>query len=497
MSDEADFTQFFGGTYLFQNEGTFRKTGEGTTTAFNPIPVVNSGVLLVEEGTVDLHQGLNHSGTVTLFAGTTLRLLAGTHTFTTASQTVGAGTLLLQNTTFSVGSGQVVAIETPLRMTGGTLTGQGRLRALGGLDWSGGTMIGTGVTELPAGTVNSLSGTGVKDIREGWTLENFGAVTMSGGALRFAQTPATVINRPGGEWVVSDEADFTQFFGGTYTFVNEGTLRKTGLGTQTMFNPVTLQHSGVLLVDEGEIELHGNATFAGPVNIASDGTVHLAGASHTWNDGVSFAGEGALVISRPLTLTVPVDFDDLKVTFDGAATVSGAFALSSGAGGEVHVNKGMTFPGDWNVAGLYRIADPAHTVTIAGTLTLASSGTIDNSGTLRVGAFVDNGGTLIGNAPVVVGLGPNMVRIDSVDLLESGLLTPGRPQLSEIVQTVVLTWRAESGALFAVEMSEDLTTWRRPSAHIEELVPGLYGASLIVPKAPQYYFRLERLTVGE
>ncbi len=110
---------------------------------------------------------------------------------------------------------------------------------------------------------------------------------------------------------------------------------------------------------------------------------------------------------------------------------------------------------------------------------------------------MDNGGTLIGNAPVVVGLGPNLVRIESVELLESGLLTPGRPQLSELLQTVVLTWRAEPGALFVVEMSDDLVSWRRPSAHVGELASGVYGASMIVPTARQYFFRLERLTTGE
>jgi len=485
VSDEADFGQFFGGTYLFQNEGTFRKTGAGTTTAFNPISVVNSGVLLVEEGAVDMHAGLNHSGTVTVFDGTTLRLVTGTHEFTTASQTVGLGTLVLQNTTFNVGTGQVVAIETPLRMTGGTLTGEGRLRALGGLDWSGGTMTGTGVTELPAGTVNALSGTGTKDIREGRTLENFGTVTMSGGQLRFAQTPATVINREGAVWVVSDEADFSQFFGGTYLFQNEGTFRKTGEGTTTSFNPIPVVSSGALVVESGILQLNADGTLSGSVSIAEAGTLSFTAGSQTFQDGLAFSGTGQLTIQRPLTLAGSVNFQTLKVTFDSAATVSGAFAISNSAGGELHVNKSMTFPGDLSIGGLLRIATASHTVTVTGTLTLAASGTIDNVGTLRVGDFADQGGTISGNQPVEIGLAPaGGVSFKEIKVVKTG------PVPAEGGRVIRLIWGAPSAAGYVVEMTTDFAVWTSVSA--QPVVAGLrtWETTVNLPTATHCFFRV-------
>jgi hypothetical protein len=349
--DEADFGQFFGGSYNFINEGTLRKSGAGTTTAFNPIGFNNSGAILVEEGGIDLHAGLAHSGTITLFADSLLSLRSGNFTLTAGSQTLGTGRFRMQGGTISI-TESPTTIAAPFEMAGGTLNGVGRLLLTGGFDWSAGTMTGAGVTELAAGTENLLSSGNTKVIRDGRTLENFGQMTMSGGVVQFASGTATIVNRPSAEWEVIDEADFGQFFGGTYDFNNEGTFRKTGAGTTTTFNPIGLTSTGPLVLGAGEINLQGGGTLAGPINIGTGGTLRLSGGGFAWNDGLSFAGDGSLIISRPLTLAIAVNLGDLKVTFEGAATVSGLFAISVDAAGEIHVNKTMTFPNDLNIGGL-------------------------------------------------------------------------------------------------------------------------------------------------
>ncbi|HAV65368.1 MAG TPA: hypothetical protein DCY13_23710, partial [Verrucomicrobiales bacterium] len=119
--------------------------------------------------------------------------------------------------------------------------------------------------------------------------------------------------------------------------------------------------------------------------------------------------------------------------------------------------KAMTFPGDLNIGGLLRIANSAHVITVNGTLTLANTGTIDNAGTLNVGAFTDQGGTIIGNPPVVIGLAPaGLVSFKAIKMEEGiRLLAEGGA-----VREVLLIWQSPTAAGFQIEMSHDLRDWR-------------------------------------
>jgi hypothetical protein len=64
-----------------------------------------------------------------------------------------------------------------------------------------------------------------------------------------------------------------------------------------------------------------------------------------------------------------------------------------------------------DIGGALQITNPAVLLQVAGSLTLESSGELLNSGTIKVGAFVNNGGTIIGNAPVVSLVVPMLIEL--------------------------------------------------------------------------------------
>ena len=88
------------------------------------------------------------------------------------------------------------------------------------------------------------------------------------------------------------------------------------------------------------------------------------------------------------------------------AQLLGASSWSNDPGGEFLFQVPATLDGSLNLGGVLRLDQSSVTVSITGSLNLAQSGTVDNRGTMRVGAFNDRDGTLLGNAPIVLGIAP-------------------------------------------------------------------------------------------
>jgi hypothetical protein len=457
----------------FVNRGTLNKSGAGTTTDIT-VPFTNSGVVNVNEGTLRLTENSQQSGALSLAEGTTLRLNGGSHAFTVESTLAGAGQLRLESGggSFAGSLGVTGAVTLTggnwafdgdqtfgtYSQSGGELQGTGRVLITDSFTWTGGLLAEAGITELAAGAVAAISGGGDKYLRNGRRLLNRTTLTLTGGRLLLDnQNTAGATLENEGTLDVPDGANvvWNNFTSARpVSFVNRGTLNKSGAGTTTDIT-VPFTNNGTVAVQSGELRLTADSTQAGPLVLESAGRLRFHNGNHAWNDGLSFSGTGELVVSRPVTLAVPVDFGALKVTFDSAATVSGAFTISNASGGELHVNKAMTFPGNMTIAGLLKIANAAHTVTVAGTLTLAGTGTIDNAGILRAGTFVDQGGTIIGNPPVVIGLAPaGYVGFKDIKVSGGAIALAG-----EVSREVVLTWEAPSALGYVVETSTNLVDW--------------------------------------
>ena len=144
-------------------------------------------------------------------------------------------------------------------------------------------------------------------------------------------------------------------------------------------------------------------------------------------------------------------------------------------------------PGSMDIGGTLQLTNSSFTLQISGTLTLEASGTIINPGTIKAAAFVNNGGTITGNVPVI---GP----LASVQLQFTGPLHPppaGAQGLSSGPPRsgFALSWSADPGRSFVVESSTDLVHWSVTAIPVNEIAPGQYEVDL-VPASEQGFLRV-------
>ena len=195
--------------------------------------------------------------------------------------------------------------------------------------------------------------------------------------------------------------------------------------------------------------------------------------------GVTFAGPGTLQVqsSSRLALATDLNFGTLNVVFRDFPTVTGPFKLSNSPGGIMTFNSAITIPGSVEIAGTLVIPVTNVTVQINGTLTLAPSAVLNNAGTLRVGAFQNNGGTVIGNAPQILGLASQLIQILSLEF------STRRNQSAELDRQslnhpATLQWSGPPGAQYEIETSADLFAWIAIETPATELSPGSFQARL-------------------
>jgi hypothetical protein len=175
--------------------------------------------------------------------------------------------------------------------------------------------------------------------------------------------------------------------------------------------------------------------------------------------------------------------------FSGSSTIAGAKLLTIAAGATVRFDHPATISGSVTVDGTFTLVTSPVTLAIAGTLTLDAAGVLNNSDTISVGAFVNNGGTINGNAPVVGGGAPQLVHIDRIQVAPpSG---PGtHPKSLFSPGTVILTWHATAGLRFAVETGPGWGKWTSEFATVVETGPGSYQATVKPGTSQTGFYRL-------
>ena len=331
-----------GASALFENLGTFRKSGSAVndlttvSVAFN-----NAGSVEVQSGILSLNNGGTHSGNFDIAAGAELRFAGGTHTVTSAGPS-GAGTLAVTTGTVNwngvfgvagltqLSSGILSIADTgstgTLTQSGGTLSGAGALTVGGAAALSGGDQSGVGTTILQgASTI-----TGSFGLDAGRLLRIDNTLTWSGGNINLNSNSVagsgTLRTALGGTFAASGDNTASisaSNFGGADTgasalFENLGTFRKSGsaVGNLTTVS-VVFNNAGSVEVQSGILSLSGGGTHSGTFNIAQDTELQLSGGTHTISGGSS-SGAGTLAVTSG------------TVTSNSAFTVGSGFRQSGG-----------------------------------------------------------------------------------------------------------------------------------------------------------------------
>ena len=390
---------------VFNNTGTLKKSA-GAGTSFVQLPFVNTGVVLVQSGTINSNQGGSSTGNFDIAAGRTMQFGGGTFAIDAGTTFTGAGNVLLSAATLSVNTSIGIPATIPFDMTGGILTGLGTLTTAGPLNWTGGTMQSTGVTTCN-GPLN-ISGTAARGMQLGRTLNvNATANFTATGGGNLGVSTAAVINNVG-TWDFQGDGSIVWGVGTAPVFNNTGTLKKSA-GTGTSFVQLPFVNDGVVLVQTGTLNSNQGGSSTGPFDIAGGTTLQWGGGTFNLNAGTTFTGLGGILLSAAALNVNAAIGTPPTITFDmtggtinglGTLTTAGPFNWSAGT-----MNSAGTtnFDGPLNISGAgakgvsTRILNNNLLATWTGTATFGMS----------FAAVVNNNGTweCLNDASIVWGVG--------------------------------------------------------------------------------------------
>ncbi len=274
-----------GGLPRFDNAGTLLSATNGTT-AFSGVAFNNYGETDIRGGTLSIAGGGVDTGTMTVPAGTTINFGGGVFTSSIGSSITGAGTFMVSggNSTlagtvqvtgtniFNNGTidftGSYICTNNTMLISGATanfdgtgvvapavlnlngfLGGSSVVTVTGAMNWTAGSMSGSGRTVIPAGvTLNIANPTVINLISR--TLDNSGTVLWTGGTM--GVNSAVITNEPGALFQIQNPATFS-YGGGSPRFDNAGTLRISGAGT-TFFASVSFNNYNDTQIQSGTLQ---------------------------------------------------------------------------------------------------------------------------------------------------------------------------------------------------------------------------------------------------
>jgi hypothetical protein len=314
----------------FDNAGTFRKTtGTGTTTFNGGFPFNNYNAVEIQSGTLLCNGAFLNNGTLTLWPGTTNRLAASgsaNGTFTTpptalVEWTGGAfnlspGALLSGSGLYRINGGAVTCDASLLVQNldmASTLSGSGTVMVSNVMNWTAGTMNGSGRTIISPGATLNIANPSTVSLNTR-VLENGGTVLWTGASHLFSDFGAMITNRAGALFEVRN--DFFFNYTGISTaprFDNAGTLRKSASsGTTTFSSFFPLNNYNTVDIRSGIIAANGGYT----------------------------SSSGAVLRSTLAGTTAGTGFGQLQVA--GSVTLNGAFGVGLTNGFVPAVNDSFT-----------------------------------------------------------------------------------------------------------------------------------------------------------
>jgi YVTN family beta-propeller protein len=407
LTDNTTALSSIFGSGTFNNAGTFTKTG-GTITRLDST-FNNSGAVDLQNGTLEVRGSGTHSGSFAVASPATLQFgsnaTGGTHTLT------------------------------------GDVTGAGSVRVnTGNVTMNGGTYNITGVTDL--------NGNGNFTINSGSTVAAVGAVSISGGELRFDSgdlIQPTSVTLTGGtlrgtDNITVQSGGLTTFSGGTMNGASTFTTSDVGItlsgGTKDLINSRVLVIAGPATWSSGNIELFSGSQLQiqSGITLTDTGTGALALSGNLFTNAGSYVktGAGTTTISADFTnqATGLVDVQAGTLVLSGTVTNTGTFKSVSTdtltvsgtltnynsvtntlTGGTYNVLGTMRLVGvnivtnaatiilDGAGSNLYSTAFPTNTNALAGFATNSGNFTIQNGRDFTTpGALSNSGAITVGNA---------------------------------------------------------------------------------------------------
>jgi hypothetical protein len=367
-----------GGDVLVVNNagGTITKSGGAANPSTN---VTRIDGTIDNDGLVDAHAGdleLTSTSAVTQTGAFASSGGAGSALgFEDGVFRMGAGASIAGGTAFDgaevdVVDGAVLSVLAgdTLSMPSGTVGGDGTLRIVGVLNWTGGKHVGDGSTVVEPGGSAIFAGTGTSiGLDEGRVFVNRGSIVWPSGDF-FAGDGTSLVNAGTLEMQGTSSFGGSGFFGfgSGSMFHNAGLFKKTGATTASLWVPV--DNDGTIEVDGGRVDfqsallnysapakrltagtfvVHG-ATLGLPANVASNASellldgpasqlVYVSGLPQTQHDAFDVLaanlGAGNLTLDNGRSVTTPGPFRNAGVVTLAASsqlTTTGAFTQTGG-----------------------------------------------------------------------------------------------------------------------------------------------------------------------
>jgi hypothetical protein len=231
QSDNSFYGGNGGGSTLFDNFGTFVKSGNaGATTLDSGVVFNNTGTVNVQTGTLDIGGGTSSGGDFTTTSGAFLNFIDTVYDFTNTNTFAGIGSFVASGATF-----------------GGTIVGT--------LSWDGGSV--SGVLTVATNSVLDIVTGGGNNI-DGLVLTNYGTINWTNSTI-YSQGPGNAQIYNYGLWnAQSDKTFYGGNGGGSTLFDNFGTFVKSGnTGATVLDGNVVFNNTGTVQASSGTMSFGG------------------------------------------------------------------------------------------------------------------------------------------------------------------------------------------------------------------------------------------------
>ncbi|HVR37628.1 MAG TPA: DUF11 domain-containing protein, partial [Thermoanaerobaculia bacterium] len=314
-----------GSASVIANSGTLRKWGGDMTTiyaAVNNVAGASAGVVVDNASTLALADGGNGDAPFAINDSSVLAFPSALYTMGTGGVVSGSGTLMINGGTLSIGG---VTSPGGFVMTAGTLTGAGFLSIVNTMNWSGGTIAGTGGTELAGNGSGTISGADGAMTLDGRVFNDYGFInyTATTNSLTLVNNAVFAVF---GSFDFQDDGSVNGSSPASLTVSPNGGLSKNGgVGISSINVPFT--NNASVFCSTGMLKVAGNGTHNGSFFTGSGGTIEFAAGSTTINNGfvggdgvIKFSCGGSTDISGTYQVTGTTVITSASVTFNSPAS---------------------------------------------------------------------------------------------------------------------------------------------------------------------------------